>query len=86
MVLRLAGIEKTTEACRETSYSLKRASICGVGWYAGPWPLLQCSHERLARRLLGDVDVTEAPDQHGHRATVLLAEYNFDLWDGWAGG
>jgi len=33
----------------------------------------------LARRLLGEVDVTEAADERGDQAAVLLAE---DLLDG----
>src|SRR5205085_963729 len=50
----------------------------GVGRYAGLRPLLQCGLERLARRLLGDVDVTEAADERGDQAAVLLAEDPLD--------
>src|SRR3954464_4941798 len=50
----------------------------GVGRYAGLRPLLQCDHERLARRLLGDVDVAEAADERGDQAAVLLAEDPLD--------
>jgi hypothetical protein len=35
--------------------------------------------EGVLDRLLGDVDITKDPDQDGHRATVLLAKYTFNL-------
>ena len=50
----------------------------GVGRHAGLLPLLQRGHERLARRLLCDVDVTEAADERGDQAAVLLAEDPLD--------
>src|SRR6185503_9153208 len=50
----------------------------GVGWYAGLRPLLQRDDQRLSRRVLCDVDVTEAADERGDQAAVLLAEDPFD--------
>jgi len=50
----------------------------GVERYAGFRPLLQRGHERLARRLLREVDVTEAADEPGDQAAVLLAEDPFN--------
>ena len=45
----------------------------GVGRYAVPGPPLDRGEERLAGRLLGDVDVAEAADQRGDDPAVLLA-------------
>ena len=45
----------------------------GVGRYAVDRPLLDGGQERLAGRLLGDVDVAEAADQRGDDPAVLLA-------------
>src|SRR5207237_10679883 len=50
----------------------------GVRRYAGLRPLLERGDERLARRLLGDVDVTEAADERGDQPAVLLAEDPLD--------
>jgi len=50
----------------------------GVGRYAGLRPLLQRGHERLTRRLLCDVNVSEAADERGDQAAVLLAEDPLD--------
>ena len=50
----------------------------GVGRYAELRPLLQRGHERLTRRLLRDVDVTEAADERGDQSAVLLAENPLD--------
>jgi hypothetical protein len=51
----------------------------GVGRHAGLRPLFERDHKRLARRVLGDVDVTEAADEGGNQPAVLLTE---DLLDG----
>ena len=45
----------------------------GVGRYAVTGPPLDGRQQRLAGRLLGDVDVAEAADQRGDDAAVLLA-------------
>src|SRR6476661_1010044 len=50
----------------------------GVGRHAGHGPLLQRHHERLARRVLGEVDVAEPADERGDEAAVLLAEDPLD--------
>lgn len=42
-------------------------------------PPLEGDQERLAGRLLGDVDVTEAADQRGDQAAVLVPEDALDL-------
>jgi len=53
-----------------------------AGWarrQPGGWPPLHGRGERVLHRLLGHVDIAEDADQHGHRASVLLAEYTFNL-------
>jgi hypothetical protein len=39
---------------------------------------LKGHQERLLDRLLGDVDVTEDPDQDGHGTAVLFTEHPLD--------
>src|ERR1700674_3985782 len=43
------------------------------------WPSLHRRREGVLDRLLGNVDVAEDANQHGHRASVLFTEYTFNL-------
>src|SRR5205085_12324142 len=77
LVLRLAPLLAADPVDRAVARG-GREPAAGVGRYAGLRPLLQRGHERLTRRLLCDVDVTEAADERGDQAAVLLAEDPLD--------
>src|SRR6202043_1101325 len=50
-----------------------------AGRQSGRRPPFHRCREGVLDGLLGNIDVAEDPDQDGHRATVLLAEYMFNL-------
>jgi hypothetical protein len=54
----------------------------GAGGQPGGGPSQHGRRERVLNRLLGDIDVAEVADQHGHGAAVVLAEEARDLIDG----
>src|ERR1700722_923703 len=50
--------------------------------HPGLWPSVERGGERVLHRLLGEIDVPEDADEHGHRAAMLRAEHAFDLRPG----
>lgn len=50
-----------------------------AGRQSGRRPPFDGCRERVLDGLLGNVDIAEDPDQDGDGATVLLAEYMFNL-------